>query len=280
MHRSHIRVIQEKLTETGHYTGAIDGLRGAKTHAAVAAGIGTLGKGTPEGFSGWSEKRKTIAYLQAFAHAEGIDAGAIDGLWGPQTAFAADALEEKRSTGEITNFHDLGPVKTGNPHGFPDETRSQSALVAFYGQPGSNSFRPPLVKVPVPWTLKIAWNKSQLRSFLWVHEKCADSLKTVLARIDAAYSADQISDLGIDLFGGDYAPRKMRGANRHSLHGWGIAYDFDPERNQLKWNSARARLGQRDAVPFWEAWEAEGWCGLGRVRNYDFMHVQAAPRAY
>lgn len=282
MDRSHVRLVQRKLAEFGLYSGKIDGLRGPKTHGAVSAGMGKLGQGVPDGFSGWSGKRQSIAFLQAYAESEGIEAGAIDGLWGPQTNFAADALEQKLVSGEVFNLHDLGPATLANPNGFPPETRGQNELVAFYGKPGKKdgSFRPPMVQVPCPWKLKISFLPGKTRKALWVHEKAADSLRRVLERVDAAYSDAQKSELGIDIFGGDFSPRKMRGANRASLHSWGIAYDFDPDRNQLNWNASRARLGQRDAVPFWEAWEAEGWCALGRKKNMDFMHVQAAERVY
>jgi hypothetical protein len=68
----------------------------------------------------------------------------------------------------------------------------------------------------------------------------------------------------------------MRGGSRFSMHSWGIAIDFDPERNQLHAHAPEARLSHADAAPFWKAWEAEGWVSLGRAKNYDWMHVQAA----
>jgi hypothetical protein len=68
----------------------------------------------------------------------------------------------------------------------------------------------------------------------------------------------------------------MRGGNSYSMHSWGIAIDFDPERNRLNWNSGEARLAKPDCIPFWQAWEAEGWVSLGRTRDFDWMHVQAA----
>ena len=280
MDRAHIRAVQSKLAEMGLYKGKIDGLRGNKTHAAVNKGMGKLGPAVPSGFAGWSGKRKTIAFLQAYAESLGIEAGDVDGLWGPQTNFAADALLEVLDTGAVRNFQDEVP-SGANPDGFPDEARDQKAIKSFYGKPGvKGGFTPPLERVPLPWKMKISFLPRSHRTSLQVHKKAAPSLKRVLARIDAAYTPAQRKELGIDVFGGDYSPRKMRGADRHSLHSWGIAFDFDPDRNQLRWNRHQARLGQRDAIPFWEAWEAEGWCSLGRLRNFDFMHVQAAHRAY
>lgn len=269
-----VRLIQTKLQDMGHYTGRIDGDRGPKTHAAARKGLPELPGEAPNGWQTWSDKRICIAFLQLYCHANGINAGRIDGWWGPQTAYGAGALAEKLAEGEVRLWRDEAP-SDDNPNGFP----TQSGVTAFYGPPGAENFghpRPPMTKVPCPWTLKIAWNKNQTRGHFMVHEKVAPSLTRVLARVEAAYSPAQMSELGLDLFGGDYNARRMRGGSRWSMHSWGIAIDFDPERNQLKWGRGRARLAERDAIPFWQAFEAEGWLSLGRARNYDWMHVQAA----
>ncbi|WP_145962752.1 M15 family metallopeptidase [Mangrovicoccus ximenensis] len=140
------------------------------------------------------------------------------------------------------------------PAPFPVETRGQRELDAFYGLPGrQGGYRPPLVQVPVPWVMRLAWDTSATRSFLWIHERAADSAARALGRIAASYTEAEIRDLGLDLFGGDYAPRLMRGANRYSLHSWGIAIDFDPVRNGLRSTAATARLAQPDAALFWRA---------------------------
>ncbi|MGG7566210.1 hypothetical protein ACQ5SO_08630 [Rhodovulum sp. DZ06] len=276
-----VRLIQTKLAEMGHYTAKVDGDRGPKTNAAARAGLPGLGQGTPEGFADWSGKRCAVGFLQAWAASEGIDPGPVDGWWGPQTEYAAECLEQKLSGAGIRHFLDETPETLPNPSGFPAESRGQREIRDFYGAPGVKDGREPrLVRVELPWRMKLSWNRSLSRSSLRVHEKCAESLVRVLARIEAAYSPAQREDLGIDIFSGDYNPRKMKGADRHSLHSWGIAFDFDHTRNSLHANGAEARLGQRDAIPFWEAWEAEGWYSLGRMKNYDFMHVQAAHRTY
>lgn len=98
----------------------------------------------------------------------------------------------------------------------------------------------------------------------------------MLQAVAGLYSAQERKTIGLDLFGGSLNVRKMRGGSAYSMHSWGIAIDFDPERNQLKWGKDRARLAQPDAVPFWLEWEREGWLSLGRARDFDHMHVQAA----
>jgi len=96
---------------------------------------------------------------------------------------------------------------------------------------------------PCPWSLKIAWNKSQRRSDVRVRTKVADSLG---GRVYAQYGLAEIKRLGFDLFGGNHNPRKMRGGSGWSTHSWGIAIDFNPERNRLKWG--RGRAGHRWAA--------------------------------
>ncbi|MCB1809828.1 MAG: M15 family peptidase, partial [Candidatus Competibacteraceae bacterium] len=68
----------------------------------------------------------------------------------------------------------------------------------------------------------------------------------------------------------------MRGGSNWSAHSWGIALDWDPEHNQLKWMHDQASLASSDYDDWWRFWEEEGWVSLGRSRNFDWMHVQAA----
>jgi hypothetical protein len=78
------------------------------------------------------------------------------------------------------------------------------------------------------------------------------------------------------MFGGCLNVRKMRGGSAWSIHSWGAAIDLDPDNNQLKWASPKATFSKKEYEPFWKIVEAEGWTSLGRRRNYDWMHFQAA----
>ena len=94
MRTSAVRLLQTRLAELGHYHDDIDGQRGSNTHAAVNAALATRSRDMPPGWRGWTDKRKSIGFLQLWCHDENIDAGDIDGRWGPQTQFAFDALSE------------------------------------------------------------------------------------------------------------------------------------------------------------------------------------------
>lgn len=276
MRAAHLRHLQSRLAALGLTPGPVDGRLGPRSAAAIRAALPDLPPHPgllPPGWRDWPAPRQAIAALQALALADGIDAGPIDGRWGPQTDHAAKAMLHRDRTGAVPDWRDIRPADT-NPNGWPAERD----VPLFYGPHGTpEGRRPPLVKVASPWPFRIAWNLAETRHFLWSHQRTAPSLARILARIHLHYGAERLRDLRLDRFSGDYAPRLMRGSkSRWSMHSWGIAHDFDDSENRLDWGADRARLARPEYRPFWDIWEAEGWVSLGRSRNYDWMHVQAA----
>ena len=153
----------------------------------------------------------------------------------------------------------------------PQWPRQQDAR-SFYGSPGTNH-----AKLVLPFPMFLAWDlKTEIKTFT-INKKCLESAQRAFAVIAQAYpTAKDRRALGIDLFGGCFNDRPMRGGSQPSMHSYACAIDFDPERNQLKWTHTQARLAKPDAAPFWKAWEDEGWLSLGKARDFDWMHVQAA----
>ena len=100
----------------------------------------------------------------------------------------------------------------------------------------------------------------------------------VLTRVLQHYGYERIKELRLDRWGGCYNERKKRGGTEWSTHAWGIAMDYDPERNRLTWGRDRAAFARPEYDRWWGFWEEEGWVSLGRVANFDWMHVQAARR--
>ena len=131
-------------------------------------------------------------------------------------------------------------------------------------------------KIEVPYPHVIAWNRAQTVTRITRHRKVADSLVRVLTNVKEHYGKDGIERLRLDIWGGCLNVRRMRGGSRYSMHSWGIAMDYDPENNRLKWGRDRASFAQPQYNRWWEFWEQEGWVSLGRQRNFDWMHVQAA----
>ncbi|ORE97581.1 peptidoglycan-binding protein [Aurantimonas sp. 22II-16-19i] len=236
------------------------------------------------------------AWLQSRLTAHGFACGPIDGVVGPVTIAAIRAFEASRrlpvdgradeavvsALRQSSSRVDPETAAAVESRVVPEAEIRRIALVgdtwprqagvpAFYGAVGTRQAR-----VAVPFEMVLAWSKATRIRSITLHEKVAPSAKRVLQTVAALYSASEREALGLNLFGGSLNVRRMRGGSAWSMHAWGIAIDFDPERNQLKWGAPKARLSHPDALPFWKAWEAEGWLSLGRARNYDFMHVQAA----
>lgn len=227
----------------------------------------------------WGDARRDVAKEQLTYLWTGIDIGEIDGLVGPSTRAARDAYAYWRNNGALPAWRDStepddAPLDLPARGNFPNS--SDAALIAFYGQPSQMSN---LVKVPCPWKLRIAWSLSQTRSFLWSHKKCADPLGEVLESVHAHYGDKAIRALGLDIFSGDYNPRRMRGGSRWSKHAWGIAWDFYDVKNQLPWDHTRALFAKSEYEDWWRIWEAGGFTSLGRAKDYDWMHIQATSNA-
>lgn len=145
------------------------------------------------------------------------------------------------------------------------------SMDAFFGDKGTHTR-----SLVLPYPMRIAWDKRQVITKFAINEKCHDSAQRALTNVAKYYDAKKREELGLDLWGGCLNVRKMRGGSSWSIHSWGCAIDFDPERNQLRWGADKARLAKPDCATFWKIWEDEGWVSLGRKKNYDWMHVQAA----
>ena len=146
-----------------------------------------------------------------------------------------------------------------------------ASMVAFYGPVGENQ-----TKLDLPYPMVLDWEDGTIIRRITCHEKVAESLDRILTKTLDHYGIEQIRKLRLHRFGGCLNVRKMRGGTSWSIHSWGAAIDLDSDRNQLKWGRDKASLAKKEFIPFWEIVESEGWVSLGRVKNYDWMHAQAA----
>ncbi|MCL5778312.1 hypothetical protein M1105_15110 [Limibaculum sp. FT325] len=313
MNAAAIRTLQTRLALAGHRAGPADGLLGPRTGAAIRASLAARAD-APGGWTGWPAPRRAVGLLQLMARDAGIDPGPVDGLWGPRTAAAAEALAAETSAPNPPGPNSPAPAvpeprspepsiaaaaavlpgstadartapidaprpvaRPAGAEGAPWPRQGFAAMTGFYGPNGlPGGHTPPLVRVPCPWPLRLAWESDTVVGAIAIHERCADSLARILARVRDRYGPAEIARLGLDRFGGSYAARRMRGGSRWSTHAWAAAIDWEPARNRLTWRRDRAMLAHPDAEDWWRIWEEEGWLSLGRARDFDWMHVQAA----
>lgn len=261
--------LQRRLSAAGFYRGRIDGELGPLSMQAITAFLHHGHVAVP---ASWSQARRVLAAMQLVCRDEGIEVGPIDGLLGPQTEFALQAYAERHHGGAPTAIaaRALDPPDSEPVTAIPGWPR-EPAVERFFGPIGVNQ-----VPLQLPYPMRLAWQPSTVvRGFL-IHERVHDSALRCFERVADAYDAQARRRAGLDQFAGCFNVRRKRGGAAWSMHAWGIAIDFDSARNGLRSHRGNARLAQPDCDTFWRIWEDEGWLSLGRARDFDWMHVQAA----
>lgn len=253
-------VVQTYLNDHGADL-KVDGVSGPKTYAAVKALI--LKEPRFWEVKTSDDKEQYVAINQSILKDAGLYRGAIDGLAGPDTSHAIENFDR-------SNWRDRQTVS--DTPASPTEFPTYSGLTDYYGKAGYN-----ISQFVPPYPMVLAWDTFTPVRTIRMHSRCIDSAKAAMQEVLDVYGVDQIRLLRLDRFGGCLAspPRPMRGGAQPSTHNWGVAIDFDPERNQLKWGADRAEFALPIYTAFLDAWTKRGWVSLGRVRNYDWMHLQA-----
>lgn len=267
--------MQELLQGAGLFAGPVDGAEGKSfTEAIEACFAREVAAGTlAAGWQGWTDSRRRLAVEQALLRDKHIDVGEIDGLLGPQTMFARESFQEIRQTGGplLIPSRDEVPAQPIPAAGPATVWPRQSECEAFYGPVGQNQ-----TVLVLPYRMRLAWEPSAEINRFKCHTKVHDAFLRVFTQTLAQYGEERIRALRLDLFGGCLNVRTMRGGTQRSMHSWGIAVDMDPEHNALRMTRDNAAFAREEYEPFWRIVESEGLVSLGRTRNYDWMHFQAA----
>ena len=146
-------------------------------------------------------------------------------------------------------------------------------LISKYGKPNVTGAGY-LVTINLPYPMRLAWDKKIKVSKMVCHRLVANNYLRVFNELLTTYGYDKIVELGIDLFGGCFNFRKMRGGSDWSRHSWGVAIDLDPERNLLKETSATARFARPEYKQMIDIFYKHGFISLGKEKNYDWMHFE------
>lgn len=142
-----------------------------------------------------------------------------------------------------------------------------------YGEPGDLS---QLKLIITPYPLIIAWDKSISTRKVQCHKLIAEKLLGAMEQILKMYGLEEIERLNINIYGGCYNLRQMRGGTVWSSHAFGIAIDFDPIRNQLNWTKDLAEFAKNPYINFIKAFYNHGFLNLGVEKNFDWMHFEIA----
>jgi hypothetical protein len=142
-----------------------------------------------------------------------------------------------------------------------------------YGKPTQTGV-PYLVSIKLPYPMRLAWDKNTKVTTMRCHQLVAENFKAVFNDLLAHYGLAEIQRLGIDLFGGCFNFRAMRGGSDYSRHSWGIAIDLDPERNLLHETKKTARFARPEYKPMIDIFYKHGFVSLGVEKDYDWMHFE------
>ena len=143
-----------------------------------------------------------------------------------------------------------------------------------FGTPNERGSYLKTIKLPYP--MRIAWDTKAKVTTLRCHVLVADKLTAIFKEILEVYGYEKIVELGIDLYGGCFNFRRMRGGSSWSKHAWGIAIDLDPARNTLKETAKTARFARPEYKQIIDNFYKHGFLSLGREKDYDWMHFELA----
>lgn len=261
--------LQRRLKAAGFYRGDADGDLGQASMDAVAA---FLNNGRVDVPQSWSKARRVLAAKQLVCRNDGIEAGKVDGLMGPQTEFAFEVYAHRRGTGPspVIPARNIDPP-AAEPASAPAIWPRQSEVEAFYGAVGANQ-----VKLALPFPLKLAWDPSKSVNSITLHQKVHDSAKRCFDRIGDSYDAAARKATGIGFLRrfAQCPQDARRGPLVHALLGHRHRLRPGPQQPALQPRQFAARSARlRDLL----AHLGRGRLGLlGRAKDYDWMHVQAA----
>jgi hypothetical protein len=152
---------------------------------------------------------------------------------------------------------------------------SQQQMKAKYGNPNKTG-KGYLITISLPFPMIVAWQRSQVVNSIQCHKLIADRLKNALTEILEVYGLKEIQRLGINIYGGCFNYRLMRGGTKLSTHSWGTAIDLDPDRNLLHETAKTARFARPEYKAMIDIFYKYGFINLGREKNYDWMHFQTS----
>lgn len=144
-------------------------------------------------------------------------------------------------------------------------------IIDKYGQPGADGN---LTTIQLPYKMRVAWDLKTTVTKITCHRLIAVPLSAVFTDLLAAYGFEELQRLEIDLFGGCYNFRKMRGGNRWSRHSWAIAIDLSPTKNGLKTKFPDAQFSKPDYKKMISIFYKNGFIGYGPEKDYDWMHFE------
>lgn len=146
-------------------------------------------------------------------------------------------------------------------------------LIKKYGVP-SETGASYLVTINLPYPMRLAWDKKTKVNRISCHRLVANNFLNVFNELLSTYGYDKLVELGIDIYGGCFNFRKMRGGTDWSRHSWGVAIDLSPELNGLKTSWTKSQFSKPEYKQMIDIFYKHGFISLGKEKGYDAMHFE------
>lgn len=210
-----------------------------------------------------------VKKIQRLLKVHGFDPGPVDGKWGPRTegAYRDFFTQGKVDLDELEAQATRKQVRRIGGREWPH----QREMIAFYGQPGTN-----LVRAKFPIAMRIAWAPEKRVRVFTCHQLCKDAFEKIFEEAIRHYGEKEFRRLNLDMYGGCYNKRRIRGGRSWSTHAFGAAMDIWPNRNGMWVRAPKAPLSRPEYEAWWNIVEAQGAVSLGRTIGRDWCHFQFA----
>lgn len=143
---------------------------------------------------------------------------------------------------------------------------SQQDMKGSWGQAGEAN----LVRIDFPYQMRLSWDTGTRVKRSRVHKLVKDDMVGALEEVLDYYGLHEIQRLGLDLFGGIYNYRKMRGGNSLSSHSWAVSLDVDTAGNPFRGRPRKTNMARPSNKAFCDIMVKYGFRTLG----YDLQHWQ------
>lgn len=212
---------------------------------------------------------KCVKAMQRLLKVYGYNPGKIDGVWGPRTEQAyQDFMKQGRAEHKQLELEAARQqVKKIGGSTWPH----QREMISFYGQPGTN-----LTKARFPIAMRIAWAPDKHVRTFTCHTLCKDAFESIFKEALKHYGEKEFRRLNLDMYGGCYNKRRIRGGRSWSTHAFGAAMDIWPNKNGMWVRAPKAPLSKPEYEAWWKIVEAHGAVSLGRTIGRDWCHFQFA----
>lgn len=154
-----------------------------------------------------------------------------------------------------------------NPVFAVGEQLTTAERVAVLGDAGDPRF---MTRINTPYPLRLAWDTNTEVNTIYCHKAVAGALLAAMSDVLDYYGITAIKRLDLNMFGGCFNKRPIRGGTELSTHSWGISIDWLPGSNPYRAKPSKCAFATEPYRAFVNIMKHHGF----RTMEHDLMHWQ------